>query len=99
MSLIDEAREVKDWINSDDDPCDTGDLEPELVLQMCNHILAKPKKSKKTAGVWQITDERVEALQDAVNRYDVYDRCLVTHDRKVHVLGVLRAMLTEARQE
>jgi hypothetical protein len=99
MSLIDEAREVKDWINSDDDPCDTGDLEPELVLQMCNHILAKPKKSKKTAGVWQITDERVEALQDAVNRYDVYDRCLVTHDRKVHVLGVLRAMLTEADQK
>ena len=98
MSLIDEAREVKDWINSDDDPCDTGDLEPELVLQMCNHILAKPKKSKKTAGVWQITDERVEALQDAVNRYDVYDRCLVTHDRKVHVLGVLRAMLREAEQ-
>ena len=48
---------------------------------------------------WQITEERVEALQDAVNRYDVYDRCLVTHDRKVHVLGVLRAMLTEADQK
>jgi hypothetical protein len=62
MSLIDEAREVKDWINSDDDPCDTGDLEPELVLQMCNHILAKPKKSKKTAGVWQITEERKAAI-------------------------------------
>jgi hypothetical protein len=41
---------------------------------------------------------RLEKLQDAVNRYDVYDRCLVTHDRKVHVLGVLRAMLTEAEQ-
>ena len=62
MSLIDEAREVKDWINSDDDPCDTGDLEPELVLRMCNHIIAKPKKSKKTAGVWQITEERKAAL-------------------------------------
>ena len=66
MSLIDEAREVKDWINSDDDPCDTGDLEPELVLQMCNHILAKPKKSKKTAGVWQITEERVVAVKHLI---------------------------------
>jgi hypothetical protein len=48
--------------------------------------------------VWQITEERTEALQDVIDRYDVYDRCLVTHDWKVHVLEVLRAMLTEAGQ-
>jgi hypothetical protein len=86
MSLIDEAREVKDWINSDDDPCDTGDLEPELVLQMCNHILAKPKKSKKTAGVWQITEERKETLRRALEEYKIFP-----NDQ-----AVLRAMLQEA---
>lgn len=47
---------------------------------------------------WQITEERTEALQDVIDRYDVYDRCLVTHDWKVHVLEVLRAMLVEASQ-
>ena len=88
MSLIDEAREVKDWINSDDDPCDTGDLEPELVLQMCNHILAKPKKSKKTAGVWQITEERKETLRRALEEYKIFP-----NDQ-----AVLRAMLQEAGQ-
>ena len=45
---------------------------------------------------WQITEERTEALQDVIDRYDVYDRCLVTHDWKVHVLEVLQAMLKEA---
>ena len=88
MSLIDEAREVKDWINSDDDPCDTGDLEPELVLQMCNHIIAKPKKSKKTAGVWQITEERKETLRRALEEYKIFP-----NDQ-----AVLRAMLQEAGQ-
>ena len=94
MSLIDEAREVKDWINSDDDPCDTGDLEPELVLQMCNHILAKPKKSKKTAGVWQITEERKAAIWHAVavlKENDPDDEHLWDEE-----IAVLRAMLTEA---
>ena len=94
MSLIDEAREVKDWINSDDDPCDTGDLEPELVLQMCNHIIAKPKKSKKTAGVWQITEERKAAIWHAVavlKENDPDDEHLWDEE-----IAVLRAMLTEA---
>ena len=99
MSLIDEAREVKDWINSDDDPCDTGDLEPELVLQMCNHILAKPKKSKKTAGVWQITEERKDALNVAVCEIENIridsDACPL--EFQVFV-DVLRAMLKEAEQ-
>ena len=94
MSLIDEAREVKDWINSDDDPCDTGDLEPELVLQMCNHIIAKPKKSKKTAGVWQITEERKAAIWHAVavlKENDPDDEHLWDEE-----IAVLRAMLREA---
>ena len=93
MSLIDEAREVKDWINSDDDPCDTGDLEPELVLRMCNHIIAKPKKSKKTAGVWQITKEEKRALS-IILEYISYDA-----DDDIEICShaaVLRAMLREA---
>ena len=94
MSLIDEAREVKDWINSDDDPCDTGDLEPELVLRMCNHIIAKTKKSKKTAGVWQITEERKAAIWHAVavlKENDPDDEHLWDEE-----IAVLRTMRTEA---
>jgi len=69
----------------------------EGKISIGDHIVG-PDQMVPNGKVWQITEERVEALQDAVNRYDVYDRCLVTHDRKVHVLGVLRAMLTEAEQ-
>jgi sugar diacid utilization regulator len=46
--------------------------------------------------VWQITEERVEALQDAIDRYDIYDRCLATLKRKMQNVAVLRAMLVEA---
>ncbi len=46
---------------------------------------------------WQITEERVEALQDAINRYDVYDRCLETYNRKMHVLKILQTMVEEAK--
>ncbi|MFA5410039.1 MAG: hypothetical protein WC343_14795 [Bacilli bacterium] len=94
MSLIDEAREVKDWINSDDDPCDTGDLEPELVLQMCNHILAKPKKSKKTAGVWQITEERKAAIDRGLQFLEWSYAKNSAHDTKEQI-AVLWAMLDE----
>ena len=45
---------------------------------------------------WQITDERLEALQDAINRY-VHAKSLATYTMKRRK-GVLRAML-EAGQE
>jgi len=96
MSLIDEAREVKDWINSDDDPCDTGDLEPELVLRMCNHIIAKPKKSKKTAGVWQITEERKAAIKTLLVEMNDVPTSIHDIDLVIHAENVLRAMLEEA---
>lgn len=57
MAVVDEAREIKDWINSDD-PCDTGDLEPGIVLQMCNYIEKRTRKK-----VWQITEDRYRAIQ------------------------------------
>ncbi|MFA5409098.1 MAG: hypothetical protein WC343_10060 [Bacilli bacterium] len=47
---------------------------------------------------WQITEERAEALEDAVNRYDTYDRCLETYTRKMRRKGLLKAMLEEAGQ-
>lgn len=99
MSLIDEAREIKDWINSDD-PCDTGDLEPDLVLQMCNHILAKPKRSKKTTGVWQITEERKAAIWHAIAALQE-DDVLEDPDEDPlwdNEIAMLRAMLKEAGQ-
>lgn len=99
MSLIDEAREIKDWINSDD-PCDTGDLEPDLVLQMCNRILAKPKRSKKTTGVWQITEERKAAIWHAIAALQE-DDVLEDPDEDPlwdNEIAMLRAMLKEAGQ-
>ena len=96
MSLIDEAREVKDWINSDDDPCDTGDLEPELVLRMCNHIIAKPKKSKKTAGVWQITEERKAAIDKGM-RVLAWVNSINPELEPDVCLEVLQAMLEEIK--
>lgn len=98
MSIVDEAKEIKDWIN-DDDPCDTGDLEPDIVLQMCNYILRK-KKDAKPLKSWQITEERKDALNVAV--------CEIEHIRidsdecppEFQVFAdVLRAMLEEAGQE
>lgn len=47
----------------------------------------------------KITDEMLDALQDVYDRYDVYDRCQVTYERKVRVRETLRAMIEEARQE
>lgn len=52
-----------------------------------------------TKKVWQITEERKDALHDAVDRYDVVDRCLVIHKRKMQNVTVLRGMLKEAGQE
>ena len=86
MSIVDDAKEIKDWIN-DDDPCDTGDLEPYIVLQMCNYILRK-KKAAKPLQSWQITEDRYRAIQWAEE---------MAGDCKVG--DVLHTMLQEAGQE
>ena len=97
---FDESQECEGywWDRKNTSDCTQNDYRRNARLKLQAKGKIGPDADAKPR-VWQITEERVEALQDAVNRYDVYDRCLVTHDRKVHVLGVLRAMLTEARQE
>ena len=97
---FDESQECEGywWDRKNTSDCTQNDYRRNARLKLQAKGKIGPDADAKPR-VWQITEERVEALQDAVNRYDVYDRCLVTHDRKVHVLGVLRAMLTEADQK
>ena len=102
MSIVDDAKEIKDWIN-DDDPCDTGDLEPYIVLQMCNYILRK-KNTKTASGdhildatkkVWQITEERVGLLEYCLDSLlDAPD--IEESPGPCHSIEMLRAMLQEA---
>ena len=110
MSIVDDAKEIKDWIN-DDDPCDTGDLEPYIVLQMCNYILRK-KNTKTASGdhildatkkVWQITEERkdaIRALAFYLERHDFQYDIYHPHRHGCYDwIDMLRAMLQEAEQE
>ena len=44
---------------------------------------------------WEARPERIDALQDVYNRYDVEDRCLETYKRNVAIRDIIRQMIVE----